>query len=188
MRNEPKSTIINKIIKDKKYKSYLEIGYQLGVNFDRIKCKYKHAVDPEPMKFCDDLSNITSDVFFDNNKDTWDIILIDGSHLCEQVRQDIINASKHLSKNGCIVLHDVLPQLESHQTRGITAEAWCGDTWRAYVGLINSYNNISHETFNTDFGVAVIYPNGTIYDGRFENLSMSFNDFLQSRDVLLNIK
>lgn len=188
MRKEPKSTIINKIIKEKKFRKYLEIGYQLGVNFDKIKCKYKHAVDPSPMKFCDDLSNVTSDVFFEYNKDTWDIILIDGSHLCEQVRQDIINASKHLSKNGCIILHDVLPQLEAHQTREPSAEAWCGDVWRTYLGLINNHNNLGHITHNTDWGVAVIYPNGTIYEGEFEDVITSFEEFVQNRDILLNIK
>jgi len=190
MRDEPKSVIINQIIKEKKYKSYLEIGYQLGVNFDRIKCEYKHAVDPSPRKECKNLSVCTSNEFFElyRTANKYDIILVDGSHLCEQVRQDIINASKCLSKNGCIILHDVLPQEEANQTREIGSGAWTGDVWRAYVGLINNYNNLGHLTYNTDWGVAVISPNGTVYEGEFEDKTMSFNDFLQCRDLLLNVK
>lgn len=188
MRDEPKSVIINQIIKEKKYKSYLEIGYQLGVNFDRIKCKFKHAVDPNPMKFCDDLSNVTSDSFFEVNMMIWDIILIDGSHLCEQVTKDIVNASRRLSENGCIILHDVLPQEEAHQTREISSGPWCGDVWRSYVGLIDNYNNLGHVTYNTDWGVGVIFPKGNVYSGKFEDMTMRFDEFMANRDLILNVK
>lgn len=188
MRNEPKSTIINEIIKKNNYQSYLEIGYQLGVNFDRVECEYKHAVDPNPMKFCDNLSNTESDCFFDKNIMTWDIILIDGSHLCEQVRRDLINSSKQLSKNGCIIMHDVLPQLQEHQTRQIGSVAWCGDVWRAYYGLIKKYPKLNFETYNTDWGVGVIYPNGKMFSGEFEDMVIKFSKFKEVSHKVLKVK
>jgi hypothetical protein len=42
--------IINFFIEKNKYQNYLEIGYYKGWSFDRINCKTKTAVDPEPSK------------------------------------------------------------------------------------------------------------------------------------------
>lgn len=189
MRNEPKSTIINEIIKKNNYTSYLEIGYQLGVNFDRIECQYKTAVDPYPLKTCPELLVMTSGDFFRQYEAVkFDMILIDGSHLCEQVRCDLISSSKQLSKNGCIIMHDVLPQLEEHQTRTVTAMTWCGDVWRSYYGLIKKYPKLNFETHNTDWGVGVIYPNGKVFSGEFEDIVITFNKFKEVSHKVLKVK
>lgn len=45
--------IINKLIEENDYKSYLEIGYYKGWSFDRVKCLSKMAVDPHPCKTSD---------------------------------------------------------------------------------------------------------------------------------------
>lgn len=191
MRNEPKSTIINEIIKKNNYQSYIEIGYQLGVNFDRVECENKVSVDPFPMKDepLNRLIHMTSDDYFRlNPDDKFDIILIDGSHLCEQVRRDLINSSKQLSKNGCIIMHDVLPRLEEHQTRTVTAMTWCGDVWRAYYGLIKKYPKLNIETHDTDWGVGVVYPNGKVFSGEFEDMVTTFDKFKQVSHKVLKVK
>lgn len=188
MRNEPKSTIINEIIKKNNYQSYLEIGYQLGVNFDRVECQHKTAVDPYPLRTCEELLVMTSDEYFEFPPEKFDIILIDGSHLCEQVSRDLINSSKYLSKNGCIIMHDVLPRLEEHQTRTVTAMTWCGDVWRAYYGLIKKYPKLNFETHNTDWGVGVIYPNGKVFSGEFEDMFTKFDKFKEVSRKVLKVK
>tara|TARA_Y100000591_G_C21819783_1_gene692938 strand:+ start:454 stop:1146 length:693 start_codon:yes stop_codon:yes gene_type:complete len=48
----------------------------------------------------------TSNNFFLNNKDTFDIIYIDGSHAKSQVLDDIENSWKILNKNGVIICDD----------------------------------------------------------------------------------
>jgi hypothetical protein len=42
--------IINELIKAHDYKTYLEIGYYKGWSFDRVECRNKLAVDPNPSK------------------------------------------------------------------------------------------------------------------------------------------
>lgn len=42
--------IINKLIEENNYKSYLEIGYYKGWSFDRVNAQFKMAVDPNPCK------------------------------------------------------------------------------------------------------------------------------------------
>src|SRR5260221_12856763 len=78
--------IINHLIKENDYKTYLEIGYYKGWSFDRIECQLKIAVDPNPCKtpeqeqfitgrseYIKDIGNsyiykMTSDSFFEERK------------------------------------------------------------------------------------------------------------------------
>ena len=48
----------------------------------------------------------TSDEFFLKNKNTFDLIYIDGNHLFEFVKRDIFNSLKFITENGIIVLDD----------------------------------------------------------------------------------
>ncbi len=122
MRQMMRWDIINKLIKDNDYKSYLEIGYYKGWNFDRIECAHKTATDPNPCKtleqeeaepgsiISDEHGTIykkTSDDDFDDmpEEDKWGLIFIDGLHEADQVYRDIQNSVKHLAFGGTVVLH-----------------------------------------------------------------------------------
>ena len=59
---------------------------------------------------------MTSDEFFSQNKETFDLIFIDGLHIHEQVLKDIDNSLNVLNENGVILLHDCLPAKIWHQT------------------------------------------------------------------------
>ena len=48
----------------------------------------------------------TSDNFFKVNDTKFNLIYIDGNHLCDFVKKDILNSLKFLKKNGVIVLDD----------------------------------------------------------------------------------
>jgi hypothetical protein len=67
--------IINRIIKSKDYKKYLEIGVRDGECFKKINCKYKIGVDPNPTS--DDTTHITtSDEYFTS--------FIENKYICDE--------------------------------------------------------------------------------------------------------
>jgi hypothetical protein len=71
-------------------KSYLEIGVSGGENFQKIRCENKVGVDPEPTSPATIF--LPSDDFFKQNKETFDVIFIDGLHHSDQVLRDINNS------------------------------------------------------------------------------------------------
>ena len=119
--------------KEKKNISYLEIGSFEGISayfiYKFFENKSIHCVDTwqgsnehgkdtnfkdVEFKFDNNLKNIenlykyknTSDVFFDNNQNFFDIIYIDGLHEYSQVKKDLNNALKCLKEDGIIICDD----------------------------------------------------------------------------------
>ena len=78
MSNYRKWDIINKLIADNGYKSYLEIGTEASDNGIKINCTYKVGVDPRPINriFGDftDFYQVDSDMYFREHKDKFDKI------------------------------------------------------------------------------------------------------------------
>jgi hypothetical protein len=95
--------MFNRVISQRGYTRYLEIGVSNGGTFYNIECQVKHGVDPNNK---DMLYPITSDEFFENCNQTYDIVFIDGDHECNQVLRDIDNSIKHLSPNGIIFVKE----------------------------------------------------------------------------------
>ena len=183
-----KETIIQGLIDKIGATKYLEIGYGHGTNFNAIKCEHKVAVDPEPAVTDHDGCIITtSDKFFKTNEAVFDLIFVDGLHHCDQVRKDIINASKHLSKGGMIVLHDMCPTSKEMQEVPRTVKQWTGDCWRAMVGFRKKYPDALSWVHNHDYGVGVIVPNGRKFTGKFEDNETSYEEFDKDRVTLLGI-
>ena len=50
----------------------------------------------------------TSDNFFSQNKLNFNVIYIDGSHFCEDVKRDFVNSYNCLEKNGILICDDFL--------------------------------------------------------------------------------
>jgi len=148
--------IIQKFIDERQFKSFLEIGTFNGDTFKHITIDKKESVDPDPN--CKATHIMTSDEYFKNSQDKWDIIFIDGLHEHSQVFRDICNSLEHLHSNGVIVLHDCMPKNEkmamwdnkSHQH-----EEWTGDTWKAYYKV---YKELPYMVYviDTDYGCGVI--------------------------------
>ena len=143
--------IINKLINSKKFKSYLEIGCQSDVNFSKIKIENKVGVDPQS----GGTLRMTSDEFFSQNKDTFDLIFIDGLHIHEQVLKDIDNSLNVLNENGVILLHDCLPAKIWHQTIPQTHSSWNGDVWKSIVQS-RTREDIDTYTIKADQGLGLI--------------------------------
>jgi hypothetical protein len=164
--------IINKIIAENKFESYLEIGVQKGLNLQRVVAKYKFGVDPETKMR--DVYKMTSDNYFATHSDNYDLIFIDGLHEAEQVERDILNAWQRCK---VIVLHDCLPESELMQRVPRVAREWTGDVWRAFVGFREKYPNIKTEIHLTDYGIGVIWVDNTEITAGFIT-DMNINTFL----------
>lgn len=151
-RTEIIQSFINKI----NAKKYLEIGMGCGTNHRNIICDYKISVDPiptVPVTF-----SLTSDDFFKQNNEKFDIIFIDGLHWSEQVYKDIINSLTILNDNGVIICHDINPPDEGHQIypQPTTQANWTGDCWKAWVKLKSERNDLHMEVVDTDYGCGII--------------------------------
>lgn len=151
--------IIRRLIEQRGYKSYLEIGVLSNETFDNLPMlEIKHSVDPNGQA----VFNMTSDEFFaDHCSQSYDIVFIDGLHLAEQVTKDIENSLTHLNKGGIIVVHDCAPNNEYEQLReGISGRPWCGDVWKAFAIMKATRYDLKMCVVDTDYGCGLIWRDG----------------------------
>jgi hypothetical protein len=178
--------IINRFIEMGNYNSYLEIGLQNGVCFSYVKAKHKVSVDPD-MKANNPTFRLTSDDFFKQNKEKFDIIFIDGLHENEQVYRDITNSLECLNDGGVIVCHDMNPEKEVIQIVPKESVEWTGDCWKAFVRLRSERNDLEMFTVNTDYGVGVI-KKGVQVPLQIENIdTIGYSDLEKNRVEYLGL-
>jgi hypothetical protein len=151
-----RTEIIQSIINKTQAKKYLEIGMGPGLNFSNIQCDYKICVDPTPtvpVTF-----SLTSDDFFNQNNETFDVVFIDGLHWSEQVYNDIVNSLNILNNGGYVICHDMNPHSEFIQRypQPKSESEWTGDCWKAWVRLRNERNDLNMCVVDTDYGCGVI--------------------------------
>lgn len=179
-----RTEIIQHLIDLRGYRYYLEIGSFRNENFMKIIIDKKTSVDPDPDAYAN--YQMTSDQYFAENKDKFDICFIDGLHQHDQVWRDIRNSLEHLNKDGIIVLHDCLPKNERMQIEDFTShqhEEWTGDVWKAYY---KAYSELQYkvQVVDTDYGCGIIdtkfiYPEGLSWKVHMEDLK--YEDFLRLR-------
>ncbi len=160
-----RSAVISKVIGLIGATSYLEIGCFTDAVFKAIDCKHKVGVDPAR----GGTVRATSDDFFASNRETFDVIFVDGLHTYEQVRVDLLNSFKVLNEGGVILMHDCLPLNYDEQAIPCQSKAWTGDVWKAAfefkqnpdidmriivldhgVGILKSCKNTQLKSFSTD--------------------------------------
>lgn len=177
--------IIQNIITSRKYKKYLEIGCDKNQIFSNIEIDFKIGVDPVQG------GNVrkTSDNFFKNNLDKFDIIFIDGLHKYDQVNKDIKNSLKVLNEGGIILLHDCMPKSYLHQAVPRSRMSWNGDVWK---NIVEARTNPDLDTYTcfADQGIGIIFnrPNRNkliISENNFNKLK--FKDFYYNYREYLNI-
>ena len=147
--------IINKYAKHNNYKSYLEIGLESGLCRDNIEIENKTTVDPD-VRSNNPTHTMTSDEFFAQNEEMFDVIFIDGLHHGEQVYRDIENSLAVLNKGGMIFCHDMLPTSEIVQAVPREQAIWTGDCWKAWAKLRGTRKDLSMFIVESDWGVGVI--------------------------------
>ena len=177
--------IIKKIIEKKKYSSYLEIGCFEDETFNKINIDKKVGVDPNSGGNV----RLTSDNFFKINKDTFDIIFIDGLHTYDQVKRDITNSLNVLNKNGTLLLHDCLPQKVRDQASPRAHDHWNGDVWKALVEC-RTLKDIDTYTCFADQGIGVVFkrPNQNILNLNYKNFKkIKFKDYYYNYKEYMNL-
>ena len=149
-----RTEIINNLIKIYGYESYLEIGVDNpAINFNRIICKEKTGVDPNPQARA--TFQLTSDQFFSRIKKSYDIIFIDGLHTEEQAFRDIENALLRINAGGSIVCHDMNPTTKEMAAVPRIQGEWCGDVFKAWLKF-RSMKDLTMHVLDTDYGVGII--------------------------------
>jgi predicted O-methyltransferase YrrM len=177
--------IIQNIIISKNYKKYLEIGCDKDQIFSNILIDFKIGVDPVQG------GNVrkTSDDFFKNNLDKFDIIFIDGLHEYEQVNKDINNSLKALNDGGIILLHDCMPKSYFHQAVPRSRMSWNGDVWK---NIVEARANPEIDTYTcfADEGIGIIFNRlnrNKLIINKKNFKKLKFRDFYYNYRVYLNI-
>ena len=186
-----RSKIINFSISLYGYESYLEIGVRkLIVNFNKVVCKLKHGIDPNPRAKATYV--MTSNSFFKglDKAIKYDLIFIDGMHTEESAYEDVLNSLDHLSDNGTIVMHDCNP-VDEHRQRSYekyrrSGGHWNGTVWRAFVKLRVRRPDLAMYTVNTDEGVGIIRI-GTQAVLSCDLNSLDYNMFAKNRVNMLKL-
>ena len=174
--------IINKLISKYGYKTYLEIGTQHGNAFTQINIPYKVCVDP--VKCFEQLTyEMTSDEFFERNKETFDIIFVDGLHTEEQCTIDINNSLKILNKGGTIVVHDCLPHCEEY-----IQICWNGTVYRSIIDLRYNNPDLSIVVVDTDHGCGIIRAGKQeLYNNVSIESAKTYEYFSKNKTDLMNV-
>lgn len=206
-----RTTIIQHLINKFGFKTYLEIGVEMGMNFFQIDAELKLAVDPkfvipggvkdtEKEKFF----TMTSDEFFANPPKEilergLDIVLIDGLHTYEQSLRDVENCLKYLNPNGVIVMHDCLPDspatamptLEEARKHPDFKGNWTGDVYKTIIHLRATREDLFVAVVNTDWGVGLVkrgVPEDKLSISPENIKKMTYHDFAKEKEKLLNLK
>ena len=180
-----RTEIINKLILEKKYSSYLEIGCDTHSNFSDILIPKKIGVDPS----LGGTHKMTSDEFFKINRENFDLIFIDGLHITDQVDRDIENSLKCLNPSGLILIHDCLPKKIWSQIVPCIYPKWNGDVWKS---LVKSRTKVETNTYTiiADHGIGVIFKekNKNILNLSSSKLNnLKFKDYYKNHNKYMNL-
>ena len=186
---------INLLLEKFNLQSYLEIGYDRGECFSKVKTDCKTSVDPAKGRYshATPTYRLTSDEYFQTvaSKEghKYDIIFIDGLHNNKQVSRDIENSINRINTGGFILLHDCNPPTEYHQREIHGGGEWNGTTWKAFVQFRKDNPDIMTFTIDADWGVGVIYVDKT-FNGLIHKCgsSLSYEELEKNRAMLLNLK
>ncbi len=199
-----RTKIINILSSKINAKSYLEIGVRMAdENFNKINVKNKIGVDPGIEGFSEGTHVMTSDEFFKQNSERFDVVFVDGLHEADQVERDIINSLKFLNPNGYIICHDINPLIEERQLlkhdprRQLYQKRekengnneyglWNGDCWKAWVKLRNTRPDLYMSVVDTDFGCGVICK-GSQEILNISELDINYANLVKHRKNWLNL-
>jgi len=181
--------IINKLIKDNDYSTYLEIGVANKQTLNTVKIAHKEGVDP----VYNTTYKMTSDAFFAKipKSKAYDIIFIDGLHLEEQTMRDVNNSLKHLNDGGIIVMHDCSPFKKTWQlSHPLKSERynWNGTVWKAFAKLRMTREDLFMCVVETDYGCGIVYPGSQkLFVPKEKEFELNFEFLEENRKELLNL-
>lgn len=154
--NNIHTEIILNIAKGLNCNNYLEIGCGTGRGISRISefvnnCIGVDVIDGRLEKNFQFIK-CTSDIFFKDNVEIFDVIFIDGDHHYEVVKKDFENSLKFLSEYGVIFLHDNDPIEKKY-----TDQKFCGDSYKIIDYIYENHKNLNIITLPTDIsGLSIV--------------------------------
>lgn len=168
---------------------YLEIGVRRG---DSLALARGLAVGIDPRYSIETelqcqvaLFRTTSDDYFNQSDPLaptgglpFDLAYIDGLHLFEFVLRDLINAERHSSPRGVIILHDVLPRNADEAARDKHTRMWTGDAYQI-IGVLRTYRpDLAVVPIATEptglLLVAGLDPSNTVLADRYDEIVSEF--------------
>jgi len=185
-----RTDLLNHMIATRGYRDYLEIGVRdRRQNFDKVNAPgIKHGVDPDPQRPIS--HKLTSDAFFAQTDQFYDLVFIDGLHIADQVERDILNSLARLNPGGAVILHDVNPMTADAQTDDYDGKKhWNGTVWKAWVKLRAQRADLSMKVLDMDEGCGVI-ERGTqelLVRASVEFAEMTYDDLSRDRARMLNL-
>lgn len=103
-----------------------------------------------------------------------DLAFIDGMHLAEFVFRDFMNAEKHMSPGGVIILDDMLPRNSLEANRIRRTSAWAGDVYKVHDVLRRHRPDLTLLPINTEptgsYLVVGLDPTSTVLDKVYEEV------------------
>ena len=89
----------------------------------------------------------------------YDVILVDSFHEYEPSARDLSEAVNLLSSAGTIIVHDCFPRDATIAVPEHIDGDWCGVTYKAYLDLVLTRQDLIFCTVDTDYGCGVIRRN-----------------------------
>ena len=181
--NDWKGVLINDLISDLNYKSYLELGVSIGESWKLISCENKIGVDNNinVANEFDGVVHATTDDYFLNNKDKFDLIYIDALHEKNQVYKDFKNSFNILNDSGVIIFHDVNP-FDISQTHFNSS----GDVFELWIELAKTYKVyiIKNEYDGDSVGIFIKSKNSKFIDIELKDYTYQF--FSENREDFIS--
>jgi hypothetical protein len=178
-----KGFLINDLISDLNYKSYLELGVSIGESWKLISCQNKIGVDNNinVANEFDGVIHATTDDYFLNNKDKFDLIYIDALHEKNQVYKDFKNSFNVLNDSGVIIFHDVNP-FDISQTHFNSS----GDVFELWIELAKTYKVyiIKNEYDGDSVGIFIKSENSKFIDIEVKDYTYQF--FSENREDFIS--
>ena len=178
-----KGFLINDLISDLNYKSYLELGVSVGESWKLISCENKIGVDNNinVANEFDGVIHSTTDNYFLNNKDKFDLIYIDALHEKNQVYKDFKNSFNVLNDSGVIIFHDVNP-FDISQTHFNSS----GDVFELWIELAKTYKVyiIKNEYDGDSVGIFIKSKNSKFIDIELKDYTYQF--FSENREDFIS--
>ena len=128
---------------------------------------------------------MSSNEFFEDNTNLYDLIFIDGDHNYSQVKLDVENALESLTPNGMVVMHDTCPTKRKHvEPKKDEIQEWCGDSFKV-AAEYNQKDGFSVITWAQDFGVTIIKVGETAESSSFD-YDINFYNLLKYKYEMVN--
>lgn len=165
------STLLPEILKglplDKM--SYLELGVLNGQCLNRVPAKRRVGVDVKPRVKSPEIWVGTTDAYFKQAKEKFDLVLVDACHEYRQVCRDLAGCARVLQKGGLVFCHDMVPPTPDH-----VSPNYCWDTYRVLGWCLTT--GVPCWVTTEDFGL-VAFPDPGRAASAPANYSISFTAF-----------